>query len=84
MSVTTKSRRRRNHTSGEASGARSGQRLSLQTTVQIGCQVETGVAAVEAAHFAVGADTTRFTRIEKIENKIIDTALCFDSKSVSR
>jgi hypothetical protein len=26
-------------------------------------------AAAEAAHFVVGADTTRFTRIEKIENK---------------
>jgi hypothetical protein len=37
-------------------------------------------AAAEAAHFAVGAVTTCFTRIEKIENKITVTAVCFKSR----
>jgi hypothetical protein len=59
------SRRRRNYTSGEASGVRLGQRLSLQTTEQIGSLVVTGAAAL----FAVDGATTHSTRIEKIENK---------------
>ncbi len=83
-SVMPKSRRRRNHTSGEASGARLGQRLSLQTTEQIGCQVEieaaVAAAAAEAAHFAVDAVITRSTRIEKIKNKITVTAVCFEPR----
>jgi hypothetical protein len=67
------SRRRRNYTSGEASGVRLGQRLSLQTTEQIGSLVVTGaaaaVAAAEAALSVVDGATTLSTRIEKIENK---------------
>jgi hypothetical protein len=71
MSVMPKSRRHRNHTSGEASGVRLGQRLPLRTTDQIGSLVVTGAAAAAAGAVpsAVDGATTHSTRIEKIENK---------------
>jgi hypothetical protein len=70
-SVMPKSTRDRNHTSGEASGVRLGQRLPLQTTDPIGSLVgtEAAAAAAGAAPSTVVGATTHSTRIEKIENK---------------
>jgi hypothetical protein len=85
-SVMTKSRRRRNFTSGEASGARLEQRLLLQTTERIGRQVgkevAVSVAAAEDVRFAVDDGIIRSIHLENIKNKITRTAVCFVSQCV--
>ncbi len=79
-SVATKGSCRRRHTSGEVSGGRSGQLLSLQAVGQIGCHLEIGAATAEAAHSVVGVATTHSTHTEEIENKNIDIVVCFDPR----